>query len=61
MTVRLEAVTFEVSDAPAAAAFWAALLGREVLAESGGALVAGDRTQVGLRFVNSTTEQVGPR
>jgi catechol 2,3-dioxygenase-like lactoylglutathione lyase family enzyme len=58
---RLEAVTFEVADAPAVAAFWAGLLEREVLLESGGALVAGDDTQVGLRFVTSDTDQVGPR
>jgi hypothetical protein len=59
--VRLEAVTFEVGDARAVAAFWAGLLERDVLAESGGALVSGDETQVGLRFVTSDTDQVGPR
>jgi hypothetical protein len=57
--VRLEAVRFEVADAPAAAAFWAGLLDREVRTESGGAMVPGDGTQVGLRFVTSQTEQVG--
>lgn len=61
VALRLEAVTFEVTDAPAAAAFWAGLLEREVLTESGGALVRGDETQVGLRFVTSDTEQIGPR
>ncbi|HET7387262.1 MAG TPA: VOC family protein [Nocardioidaceae bacterium] len=61
MPLRLEAVTFEVADAPAVAAFWAGLLEREVLAEPGGALVPGDQMQVGLRFVTSGTEQVGPR
>lgn len=61
MALRLEAVTFEVADAPKVAAFWAGLLEREVLAESGGALVSGDETQVGLRFVASHTDQVGPR
>ena len=30
VAVRLEAVTFDVADAPAVAAFWAGLLGREV-------------------------------
>lgn len=59
--LRLEAVTFEVGDAPAVAAFWARLLEREVLAEPGGALVSGDETQLGLRFVTSDTVQVGPR
>jgi hypothetical protein len=61
VALRLEAVTFEVADAPTVAAFWAGLLEREVLAESGGALVLGDETQVGLRFVTSETDQVGPR
>ncbi len=61
MALRLEAVTFEVADAPAVAAFWAGLLEREVLAESGGARVPGDETQVGLRFVTSDTGQVGSR
>ena len=59
MAVRLEAVRFDVADALAAAAFWAALLDREVRTESGGALVPGDKTQVGLRFVTSQTVQVG--
>jgi hypothetical protein len=59
MALRLEAVTFDVADAPAVAAFWAALLDREVLAEPGGAFLPGDNTQVGLRFVPSDTKQVG--
>ena len=61
MALRLEAVTFEVAEVPAVAAFWAGLLDRDVLAESGGALVSGNETQVGLRFVASHTDQVGPR
>lgn len=61
MASRLEAVTFEVANAPTVAAFWAGLLEREVLMESGGALVAGDDSQVGLRFVTSDTDQIGPR
>ena len=61
MVSRLEAVTFDVADAATVAAFWAGLLGRDVVTEPGGALVAGDETQVGLRFVTSDTEQVGPR
>lgn len=59
MGARLEAVTFDVTDAAAAAAFWAALLEREVRTESGGAFLPGDGTQVGLRFVSSDTEQAG--
>src|SRR3954453_22770606 len=61
MTSRLEAVTLEVADAAAAAAFWAGLLGSEAVREPGGALVPGTETQVGLRFARSSTEQVGPR
>src|SRR5690242_381734 len=59
VTVRLEAVRFDVSDASVAAAFWAALLDREVVAEPAGAFVPGDDTQVGLRYVTSHAEQVG--
>jgi catechol 2,3-dioxygenase-like lactoylglutathione lyase family enzyme len=61
VAVRLEAVAFDVADAVAVAAFWAGLLDREVITEYGGALVPGDRMQVGLRFVTSDTEQVGRR
>jgi catechol 2,3-dioxygenase-like lactoylglutathione lyase family enzyme len=60
VALRLEAVTFDVADASAVATFWSELLGRDVVAEPGGALVPGDETQVGLRFVTSDTEQVGP-
>jgi Glyoxalase-like domain len=61
VALQLEAVTFEVADAPAVAAFWAGLLDRQVRTEPGGALVPGDTIQVGLRFITSDTEQVGPR
>jgi len=54
-------VTFDAADPPAIAAFWASLLDRDLLVEPGGALVPGDVRQVGLRFVASDTEQVGPR
>jgi hypothetical protein len=59
VALRLEAVTFDVADATAVAAFWSELLDREVRTEPGGALVPGGTTQVGLRFVTSDTEQVG--
>ena len=59
MTSRLEAVSFDVADPPASAAFWAGLLGRQALTESGSVLVPGDKTQIGLRFVTSDTEPVG--
>ena len=61
MALRLEAVTFEVADADAVAAFWAGLLDRQMLAEPGGVLVPGDEVQVGLRFVASDGKQVGRR
>jgi Glyoxalase-like domain len=60
MTSRLEAVAFDAADAAALAAFWAGVLGREVVPEASGALVPGDDTQVGLRFVASDSERVGP-
>lgn len=61
MALRLEAVTFEVADADAVAAFWAGLLDRQILVEPGGVLAPGDKLQVGLRFVTSDSKQVGPR
>jgi catechol 2,3-dioxygenase-like lactoylglutathione lyase family enzyme len=59
LAVRLEAVAFDVADAHAAAAFWAGLLDREVVTEPGAALVPGDPTQVGLRFVTSERRCAG--
>lgn len=59
MAPRLAAVTFGVTDPSAAAAFWAALLDREVVTEPDAALVPGGATQVGLRFDTSETVQVG--
>ena len=61
MAVKLEAVVFDVADSTAVAAFWAGLLDREVRTEAGGALVPGDQTQAGLRFVTTDSVQVGPR
>ena len=57
--MRLEAVTFDVADPAAVAAFWASLLDRDVVTEAGASFVPGDNTQVGLRFVSSETAQVG--
>ena len=54
-------MSFDAADAPALAAFWARLLDRDVLVEPGRALVPGDERQVGLKFVASDTEQVGPQ
>lgn len=58
---RLEAVTFDVMDAAAVAGFWAELLHRDLRAETGGMLVPGSPTQVGLRFLTSGSIQAGPR
>jgi glyoxalase superfamily protein len=60
MTSRLVAVTFDAHDPGGPAAFWGGVLGREVVPEAGGALLPGDDTQVGLRFVAATTEASGP-
>ena len=60
MAARLEAVRFDVADGAAVAAFWAGLLDREIRPEPDGALVPGDQSQVGLRFVTSRASgQVG--
>lgn len=61
MVLQLEAVAFEVADANVVAAFWAGLLQREVRPETGGVLLPGDATQLGLRFISSDSQQVGPR
>jgi catechol 2,3-dioxygenase-like lactoylglutathione lyase family enzyme len=60
VVLRLEAVTFEAADVSSVATFWAALLGREVVAEPGGALVPGSEVQVGLRFVPAAGDEVAP-
>ena len=60
MTVRLVAVSFDAHDPDGVAAFWAGVLGREIVGERGGALVPGDDTQVGLRFVAAATEKAEP-
>ena len=46
MTLLLDAVVFDVADARSAAAFWAGLLGREMLIEPEGAFVPGDYRHV---------------
>lgn len=57
VSVHLEAVTFDADDPAAVGRFWAGLLGRELVEETGAVLVPGDSTQVGLRFVEATTEK----
>jgi hypothetical protein len=55
MTLQLVAVSFDTHDPAGLAAFWAGVLGRETVAEATGALLPGDDTQVGLRFVTAAT------
>lgn len=59
MTTRLVAVCFDAHEPVALAAFWAGVLGREIVSETTGALVPGDHTQIGLRFVSAATEKSG--
>ena len=59
MPARLLTLTFDAHDPARLAEFWAGLLGREVIQESGGALLPGDDAQVGLRFVAADTEKLG--
>ena len=53
-------MTVDAHDPPHLAQFWAGVLGREVIEDAGGALLPGDDTQVGLRFVPSRAERAGP-
>jgi catechol 2,3-dioxygenase-like lactoylglutathione lyase family enzyme len=59
MTCQLFAVCFDASRPLRLARFWAGVLGREVVEDAGGALLPGDDTQLGLRFVPSPGEKVG--
>jgi catechol 2,3-dioxygenase-like lactoylglutathione lyase family enzyme/predicted enzyme related to lactoylglutathione lyase len=61
MTVRLVAVSFDVREPSTVAVFWAGMLGRDIIEEEEGALLPGDETQVGLRFLAADTEEgTGP-
>ncbi len=60
MSSRLVALDLNADDPPRRARFWAGLLGRDVSEDSGGMLLPGDDTQIGLRFVASRSESVGP-
>lgn len=51
MSSRLVAVTYDAQDPAGLAEFWGKLLGRAAVPEGDGALLPGDGTQVGLRFV----------
>ena len=60
MPVRLAAVSFDALDPATTAAFWAGVLGRAIVGEADGALLPGEDTQVGLRFVAAATQKAGP-
>ncbi|MGN6635116.1 MAG: VOC family protein [Oryzihumus sp.] len=60
MPLRLLAVTFDAHEPARVAQFWAGLLGRELREDAGSALLPGDDTQLGLRFVPSLAGKVGP-
>ena len=57
MSSRLVAVSFDAHDPAGVAGFWSGLLDRKVVVEAGGALLPGEETQVGLRFVAATTQK----
>jgi catechol 2,3-dioxygenase-like lactoylglutathione lyase family enzyme len=56
MSLRLEAVSFDSVDPVVVGTFWGTLLGREIVQDANGVLLPGDGLQVGLRFVEGTTE-----
>jgi catechol 2,3-dioxygenase-like lactoylglutathione lyase family enzyme len=60
MPLRLVAVAFDTDDPERVAAFWASILGRDAVPETGSVLLPGGETQVGLRFVEAATETPGP-
>ncbi len=59
MSSRLIAVAFDAHNPAELATFWAGLLDREVKGEPDGALLPGDATQVGLRFVTGSGARSG--
>ena len=60
VTSRLLVVAFDAHDPARVARFWAGVLGRKLVEDAGGALLPGEETQLGLRFVPSPSEKVGP-
>ena len=61
MSSQLQAIVYDAHDPAGLAAFWGALLGRDVVPEPAGAFLPGSDTQVGLRFVVATEEIARPR
>ena len=60
MSFRLSAVTFDSDDPGRMAGFWAAVLDRDVVEDSGGALLPGTGAQLGLGFVPSPARPARP-
>lgn len=58
MSLRLVALTHDALEPARVAQFWGALLDRPAVEDDRGFLVPGSPTQVGLRFIGSTTEKV---
>src|SRR5690242_16313905 len=59
MTGRRLAVAYDARDPEVVGRFWAALLGRERVADARGVLLPGSETQTALRFVPSGSERTG--
>ena len=59
MPSRLVAVDFDAHQPAELARFWGSILGRPVEEYAGGLLLAGNDTQVGLRFVSSASVKAG--
>lgn len=60
MALRLVAVAFDAEEPEQVAAFWAGILGRDIVQQADTVLLPGDGTQVGLRFVAAATRAPGP-
>ena len=60
MFSRLLALTLDAHDPLRLAQFWSGVLGREIVVDARDAFVSGDDTQLGLRFVPSGAEKMGP-
>jgi hypothetical protein len=61
MTLHLDALSLDARDPEPVSRFWAEMLGRDVSVEDDAVLLPGDATQVGLRFVRSSSEKGAER
>ncbi|HWS31655.1 MAG TPA: VOC family protein [Actinoplanes sp.] len=59
MTCQISAICFDAVSPSTLAGFWAGLLVRRIAEEAGGALLPGDDTQVGLRFLTGSPRWKG--